>query len=142
MTPVFADTFYWLALLNPSDDWHQTVLQYSRQNLGRPLKTTDGVLDEVLNYSSTRGPLMRQKALSLCARIVREPNMNIVPYTLELRNLGVALYAQRPDKAYSLADCISMVVMQQLNISEVLTHDKHFTQEGFTILFPDEVRLP
>lgn len=85
---------------------------------------------------------MRQKALALCARIVREPHMSIVPYTLELRKQGFVLYAQRSDKAYSLTDCISMVVMKQLNISEVLTHDKHFTQEGFTILFPDEVRLP
>ena len=38
---------------------------------------------------------------------------------------------------YSLTDCVSMVVMKQLGITEVLTHDKHFTQENFRILFQD-----
>ena len=45
----------------------------------------------------------------------------------------MSLYEQRLDKGYSLTDCISMNVMKQLNITEVLSHDKHFTQEGFTI---------
>lgn len=81
---------------------------------------------------------MRQKALSLCARIVRDQNMMVITYTSELRESGFSLYKDRPDKAYSLTDCISMVVMRKMNISQVLTHDKHFTQEGFTILFKDE----
>jgi predicted nucleic acid-binding protein len=61
--------------------------------------------------------------------------MEIVPYTSELRQLGFELYEQRPDKGYSLTDCISMSVMRQMNINEVLTGDRHFQQEGFTILF-------
>ncbi len=138
MKPIFADTFYWIALLNPGDDWHRAALLYARQNSDASLVTTDGVLDEVLNYASTRGKLMRQKALSLCARIVRDQNMMVITYTSELRESGFSLYKDRPDKAYSLTDCISMVVMRKMNISQVLTHDKHFTQEGFTILFKDE----
>jgi len=47
---------------------------------------------------------------------------------------GLALYKARPDKEYSLTDCISMEAMRQEGISEILTHDNHFTQEGFTIL--------
>ena len=137
MKYVFADTFYWIALLNPRDDWHQCALNYARQNSNIPLVTTDGVLDEVLNYASTRGTIMRQKVLALCAQIVREPHMTIVAYTPELREKGFKLYGQRPDKGYSLTDCISMVVMRQRQINDVLTHDKHFTQEGFRILFKD-----
>ena len=52
----------------------------------------------------------------------------IVPTYLEL-------YANRLDKGYSLTDCVSMVVMKQMGIYEILTHDKHFAQEGLTILF-------
>jgi predicted nucleic acid-binding protein len=135
MKPVFADTFYWLALLNPSDDWHRAVLQYARQNPSVSVVTTDGVLDEVLNYASTRGTLMRQKALALCAQIVREPQMDIVAHTSDLRQLGFSLYGQRSDKAYSLTDCISMVVMRQMNITQVLTHDKPFLREVFVMMF-------
>ena len=47
---------------------------------------------------------------------------------------GLALYRARPDKGYSLVDCTSMETMRQEGITEVLTHDAHFTQEGFTIL--------
>ncbi len=47
---------------------------------------------------------------------------------------GLALYKARPDKGYSLTDCISMEAMRQEGITEILTHDGHFTQEGFVIL--------
>jgi uncharacterized protein len=49
---------------------------------------------------------------------------------------ALALYEARPDKGYSVTDCRSMVALRALGISEVLTNDHHFTQEGFAILFP------
>ena len=51
MKPIFADTFYWLALLNPGDNWHQTTLRYAHQHPDQELVTSDGVLDEMLNYA-------------------------------------------------------------------------------------------
>jgi predicted nucleic acid-binding protein len=47
---------------------------------------------------------------------------------------GLTLYESRPDKSYSLTDCIAMNVMRKRGITDVLTHDAHFTQEGFHIL--------
>ena len=135
MKPLFADTFYWLALLNPGDNWHQTVLNYTHQHLDQELVTSDGVLDEMLNYASTRGIVMREKALALYAYVIRSPLITIIPYTPNLREKGLELYAKRSDKSYSITDCISMVIMKQLGIQDILTHDKHFTQEGFTIIF-------
>jgi predicted nucleic acid-binding protein len=44
------------------------------------------------------------------------------------------LYEQRHDKGYSLVDCTSMTTMRRQGISEVLTNDHHFTQEGFEIV--------
>ena len=46
------------------------------------------------------------------------------------------LYRSRLDKEYSLTDCRSMVAMKSLGLSEVLSNDRHFGQEGFTVLFP------
>ena len=46
----------------------------------------------------------------------------------------MALYKARPDKQYSLTDCVSMEAMRQAGIAEVLTRDGHFTQEGFVVL--------
>ena len=50
------------------------------------------------------------------------------------RMRGVALYAERPDKDWSLTDCISFVVMRTMDITEALTGDRHFEQAGFTAL--------
>ncbi len=47
---------------------------------------------------------------------------------------GLAFYEARPDKGYSLTDCISMETMRREGITEILTHDAHFAQEGFTLL--------
>jgi predicted nucleic acid-binding protein len=47
---------------------------------------------------------------------------------------GLSLYESRPDKAYSLADCISMQAMRQAAITDILTADDHFAQEGFAKL--------
>jgi predicted nucleic acid-binding protein len=48
---------------------------------------------------------------------------------------GVELYSKRLDKNWSLTDCISFVVMQDLGITEALTGDQHFEQAGFRALF-------
>jgi predicted nucleic acid-binding protein len=50
---------------------------------------------------------------------------------------GFELYAARPDKGYSLTDCISMQTMRREGLTEVLTNHKHFEQEGFRALFQD-----
>ena len=47
---------------------------------------------------------------------------------------GMKFYASRADKGYSLTDCISMNICRDFEIVEVLTHDHHFEQEGFTVL--------
>ncbi|MCS4185174.1 hypothetical protein [Salinibacter ruber] len=36
-----------------------------------------------------------------------------------------------------MVDCMSMVIMQDRDIREVLTNDDHFAQEGFVVLLGD-----
>ena len=60
--------------------------------------------------------------------------IHIVPQSHQSFLTGLAFYESHPDKGCSLTDCISMLVMRQEGIAEILTHDNHFTQEGFTIL--------
>jgi predicted nucleic acid-binding protein len=58
----------------------------------------------------------------------------VLPQSRQTFHAGLARDAARPDKRYSLTDCISMEAMRQEGISEILTHDNHFAQEGLTIL--------
>jgi predicted nucleic acid-binding protein len=48
---------------------------------------------------------------------------------------GLDFYQSRPDKGYSLVDCISMQTMRREGLTDALTNDRHFEQEGFRALF-------
>jgi predicted nucleic acid-binding protein len=134
MSPVFVDTFFWIALANPRDQWHAAALS-AEQSLGhRPLLTTDEVLAEFLTFFSRKGPHLREAAARLVRAILVSPQVTVLPQTRDSFLAGLALYESRLDKDYSLTDCISMTVMRRELISEVLTHDDHFKQEGFTLL--------
>jgi len=137
MKMIYADTFYWIALLSPRDQWYDRVLTHNINEGQIKLVTTEGVLDELLNYFSKRGYLLRRKASQLYLAISNSPDIQLITYTSKLRQAGFDLYQQRPDKGYSMTDCVSMILMKKLNITEALTNDKHFVQEGFTILFAD-----
>lgn len=39
--------------------------------------------------------------------------------------------ANRPDKNWSLTDCITFVIMREAGLQEALTGDRHFEQAGF-----------
>jgi predicted nucleic acid-binding protein len=97
---------------------------------------TDEVLTEVLNHFAGLGPYWRGKAAALVHDLRGEPDVDVLPQTRADFDAALALYEARPDKGYSLTDCRSMRAMQQLGLTEALTNDHHFTQEGFTILFP------
>jgi predicted nucleic acid-binding protein len=61
----------------------------------------------------------------------------VIPQSRESFLAGLRLYRSRPDKGYSLVDCISMQTMHQEGLTEALTNDRHFEQEGFRALFRD-----
>lgn len=63
-----------------------------------------------------------------------EPLITIAPLDMETFDAGVELYRARPDKDWSLTDCISFVVMRERGITEALTGDRHFEQAGFKAL--------
>ena len=73
-------------------------------------------------------------AVELIQAMRGDPSVLVLPPSRDLFDRGLERYANRPNKGYSLTDCISMVVMEEEGIREILTNDHHFEQEGFTIL--------
>ena len=133
---LFADIFYWVALLNPHDPFHARVASFSLSLGAARLVTTDEVLTEVLNWFCRSGPLWRGKVATLIHNLRNNPTVDVPPQTRTDFDAALALYEVRLDKGYSLTDCRSMIALRALGIAEVLTNDHHSTQEGFTILFP------
>jgi predicted nucleic acid-binding protein len=133
---VFADTFYWLALARPRDAWHTATRQWAGTNPAVRLVTTDEVLAEFLNALASTGPAGRAYAVATVRDIRTDRQVDVLPQTRADFDAALALYEARPDKGYSLTDCRSMLAMKALGLTEVLSNDHHFTQEGFTVLFP------
>jgi predicted nucleic acid-binding protein len=129
---IFADTVYWLAIFVPGDSWAATAWAVDCSDA--LLVTTEEVLSEFLTAVSAHGDRTRRLACRLVREILNDPTIEVVAQSHESFLAGLALYERRPDKEYSLADCISMNVMRHRNIQEVLTNDRHFAQEGFTRL--------
>lgn len=123
MTPVFADTFYWYALANPRDQWHLTALK-ARATIGqRHVITTEEVLTEFLAAMSGH-PFLRISAKKLLESIFLSPYVSVIEQSHASFAEGLELYNSRPDKAYSLVDCISMTTCRKSGITEVLTLER------------------
>lgn len=135
MRRVFADSLYFIALLVKDDQWTEAALQAGIA-LGNAVEivTTYEVLIEVLAGVSRSGPQTRLQAVGMVRDIMSDPNITLVPQSVGLFARGLELYASRPDKRYSLTDCISMTVMREENITDALTHDRDFESEGFVRL--------
>lgn len=139
MKKIFVDTHCWIALTNPKDQWHRDALEAREKVKDATLVSCDEVLSEFLTGFSHGGEILRNKAAQFVQAIMASPQVEVIEQSHGTFLNGLALYLQRLDKEYSLVDCISMTHMRSLGITEVLTHDEHFVQEGFVTLIKAEV---
>ena len=132
MRRIFADTSYWMALVNPRDQIHQKAVSVSQQFASESLLTTEMVLVEVLNSFSDS--LFREAVGRMVASLRHDQNLTIIPQTPSQFKSALQRYQQAADKSWSLTDCASFEVMEAENIEAALTHDRHFVQAGFEAL--------
>ena len=134
MNSVFVDTQYFIATFQESDQWHEKAKEVELKIVGYKFVTTDSILCEVLNYFSGYGAETRQEVSAFILEVLADVNFQVIEQVRDEFLKGLELYASRLDKGYSLTDCISMNVCRKLGITEILTHDHHFEQEGFKVL--------
>ena len=137
MTALFADTFYWVALADFADSAHQRALALTAERAASRIVTTDEVLTEYLTFFAAAPESLRREAAESVVDILASSVIRVIPQSRESFLAGLQLYRARPDKGYSLVDCISMQAMRKEGLNEVLTNDRHFEQEGFRALFRD-----
>lgn len=121
-------------MFRSDDQWREAALQ-AQQGLGDvAIITTDEVLTEFLTAVSTAGSKSREAASEAVANMLANPDITVIPQSRDSFLEGVQRYRNRLDKSYSLQDCISMNVMESEGITDILTSDHHFEQEGFNVL--------
>lgn len=127
---IFADTFFYLALLRNDDPAHVRALAAARLN--RPILTTEFVLLELGNACARAED--HADFLALIEGIRATARITVVPLGSSLMERGLQRMGERADKDWSLTDCVSFVVMEDHAITEALTGDRHFEQAGFAAL--------
>ncbi len=128
MRTVFADTFYYIAFLNPSDEAHERAKVFTQAYNGR-MVTTELVLTELADGMAA--PQTRKRCVAFIDWLRLDEDVTISPATSELFQEGLALYRDRDDKKWSLTDCTSFVAMKREGIVEALTGNHNFEQAGF-----------
>ena len=132
---MFADTFYWIALTYSDDASHADAVAFDASPDRPPITTTEEVLIEFLTFFGGQGVFLRTKALAVTRHILSAKNIRVLAQTHQTFSTGLELYATRLDKGYSMTDCISMQAMRREGLTDALTNDRHFEQEGFRALF-------
>ena len=135
MRRVFADTHFYVALLNRDDPAHPKARAWAGGAEAVAVVTTSWILTETANALSKSH--RRAQCGQFLTRLTRSERTKVVPLSEELQGRGLELYISRPDKEWSLTDCISFVVMADEGLTEALTNDRHFGQAGFTALLAD-----
>ena len=131
---VFADTGFFVALFDPNDNARAQAVDLMhglRSDDNVVLLSTRDVLNEILAHFSRSLPRTRQLIGRFVLGMLLDPKYRIVSVTREQYLAALRLYIARPDKRYSMVDCISMTVMRDEGTYEVLATDRDFTQEGF-----------
>lgn len=134
MSRIFLDTSFVIALSIEDDKYHAVAklwAEYIRQNKSI-LITHQGILLEIGDALSK--PQWRTKAADILNFLRQDRTVEITSMTQELIDAAFQLFVSRSDKSWGMTDCVSFVVMQQINLKSALTTDQHFRQSGFRAL--------
>ncbi len=128
---IFADTAFFLALINKRDQYHEEATRAGKAVKGRPWLTTSGVLLEVGN---TLSRTHKYEAAETIDQLLTADDVEVVHLTPQLLSQALSLYRSHTDKTWGLVDCVSFVVMREHGVTQALTSDRHFEQAGFQVL--------
>jgi predicted nucleic acid-binding protein len=131
---LFIDTWGWLTLHDKGERYHQQATHTYQQAIAQSgqFYTTDYVLDETFTFFFRRLPAPRaEQSMKKLTAAFSTSNFHLVRINEERFTQTEKLRSRFLDKPLiSFTDLTSMVVMQELNITTILTEDAHFTHVG------------
>lgn len=122
------DTSGLLCFFDADEFRHQEAVSLFRS--AEKLLTHNYVLAEFIPLCQSRR-LNRLEALNFASDLLENISIEVVWVNETLHRAAHALLQRRIDKTYSLCDAVSFLLMREHNLTEALTTDRHFEQEGF-----------
>jgi predicted nucleic acid-binding protein len=123
MAIYFADTSFWVALVDSRVAYHAKAFDWSLKISG-----------SIVTANTFCKPNWRPKVIALIDHIVHRGDIEVVYKTW---HRGWQLFTERSDKSWSLTDCISFEVMRERGLTDALAADSHFRQAGYRALLLD-----
>ena len=108
----------------------------ARKN-GRLVMTTSYVMAELVALLTRPMRVPRPEQIRIIETLRMAPWIHILHVDATQDAASWELLTSRPDKAWSLVDCSSFVIMKKYSLFEALTTDHHFEQAGFARLLKD-----
>lgn len=136
MRHIFADTSGLGNLINPREPFHALAARIYRERRaqGYFVLTTNYIIAELVSLMTSPLRIPRTTTINFIESLKDSPYVEIVHVDETLDTLAWQLLKQRPDKAWSLVDCVSFMLMEQRGVADALTTDHHFEQAGFVRL--------
>lgn len=134
MNELFADSGYWIAMMNSRDQWNRAALIATDQIRGRRIITSEMVIVELLNGVARLGEQGRRQAVDMAQGLYLNPNVAVIEQSAQQLNAAIERYANRLDQPWSVTDCASFLIMEEMGIAEALAYDVDFVQAGFRAL--------
>ena len=129
---IFIDTGAFLALEDESDQYHEVALQFREQVLRKKryeVIATSYILDETLTLIRFRIGI--RASIGFSKKIRKSKVVKTVQVSREIEEKARDIFERYDDKDFSFTDCVSFVVMWEMEIKEAFAFDEHFTQMGF-----------
>jgi uncharacterized protein len=136
MSTMLVDTSGWGNLIDPTQPFHAkaaSLYRLARQEKHRII-TTNYIISEVVALLTSPLRIPKSQIIAFIQSLKSSPYVEILHINPETDAQAWQLWTNRADKAWSLVDCSSFVIMQQEKITEALTNDHHFEQAGFVRL--------
>lgn len=130
----FADTSFWVGLLNRRDQRHDAAGALWEMHADRGILTTNHVVGETWTFLRRRsGHLLAVAFLDALAEAGRVQVAHVSP---ESEREAIIWLRRRDERSYSFVDATSFVVMRSQRLTDALAFDGDFSAAGFTELRP------
>jgi predicted nucleic acid-binding protein len=134
MSPIFVDTSALIALGNTRDQFHLQAKEIFKELVlaRNRFLTTNAVIFELTNaFSAVQ---YKSIAIKLIDMINNSRGWSVITIDDDLMTKGISRFRKMHDKDWSLVDCISMIISEDIGCTNIFSNDHHFEQAGFVIL--------